>query len=78
MFGLTIIRKNNMSMLPITYIFSLTPTIQLIYFSLSIIIGVFGVNRVMGFWGYLFCSIIFSPVIGLMVLMVSSKKKTTS
>jgi len=66
-----------MSMLPITYIFSFPPTIQLIYFALSIIIGVFGLNRIMGFWGYMFCSIIFSPVVGLMVLLVSSKKKTT-
>jgi hypothetical protein len=64
-------------MLPITYIFSFPPTIQLIYFALSIIIGVFGLNRIMGFWGYMFCSIIFSPVVGLMVLLVSSKKKTT-
>jgi len=66
-----------MSLLPISYIFSSPPTIQLIYFSLSIIIGLSGINRIMGFWGYMFCSIIFSPVVGLMVLLVSSKKKTT-
>jgi len=47
----------------------------MLYFSFSLIIGVFGMNRIMGFWGYLFCSIIFSPVIGLMVLLVSSKKQ---
>lgn len=64
-----------MSLLPLTYIFSFPPTIQIIYFSLSLIIGVLGSNRVMGFWGYMFCSIIFSPIIGLMVLLVSSKKK---
>jgi len=67
-----------MSILPITYIFSLTPTIQLIYFVLSIIIGVLGTNRIMGFWGYMFCSIIFSPIIGLMVLLVSAPKKKTA
>ena len=67
-----------MSLLPLTYIFSFPPTMQIIYFALSLIIGVFGINRIMGFWGYLFCSIIFSPVIGLMVLMVSSKKKITT
>lgn len=64
-----------MSLLPLTYIFSMPPTIQMLYFSFSLIIGVFGMNRIMGFWGYLFCSIIFSPVIGLMVLLVSSKKQ---
>jgi len=66
-----------MSLLPLTYIFSFPPNIQILYFSISLIIGMAGMNRIMGFWGYLFCSIIFSPVIGLMVLLVSSKKKTT-
>ena len=66
-----------MSLLPLTYIFSFPPIIQILYFSLSFIIGISGVNRIMGFWGYFFCSILFSPVIGLMVLLVSSKKKTT-
>jgi hypothetical protein len=64
-----------MTVLPISNIFSFPPTIQLIYFGLSIIIGVFGINRVMGFWGYMFCSIIFSPLIGLLVLLVSAPKK---
>jgi len=64
-----------MSLLPITYIFSFPPTIQLVYFAVSIIIGILGTNRIMGFWGYMFCSFIFSPVIGLMVLLVSVPKK---
>ena len=64
-----------MQLLPIFYVISLPPVIQLIYFGLGIIIGLLGMNRIMGFWGLMFCSIIFSPIVGLMVLLVSAPKK---
>jgi len=64
-----------MNMLPLTYIFSLPVNIQLIYFILCVVIGIVGMNRIMGFWGNMFCSMIFSPIVGLMIILVSSKKK---
>ncbi|MBF0452006.1 MAG: hypothetical protein HQK75_14975 [Candidatus Magnetomorum sp.] len=65
-----------MPILPLTYIFSLPPAVQMGYFSLSLLIGLLGINRIMGFWGNMFCSVIFSPIVGLLVLLVSSKKKS--
>lgn len=44
----------------------------------SFFIGYFGRNRKMGFWGYLFASILLTPVIGLLLVIVSDKKKETS
>lgn len=44
----------------------------------SFFIGYFGRNRKMGFWGYLFASILLTPVIGLLLVIVSDKKKELS
>lgn len=63
-----------MSLLPLNYIFSYPPPVQILYFLISFVIGVAGWNRKMGFWGYLFSSIIFSPLIGLMLVLVSEKR----
>ena len=41
----------------------------------SIIIGFIGINRKIGFWGALFLSLIFSPIIGLIVTLVSKSKE---
>jgi uncharacterized membrane protein YhdT len=41
---------------------------------LSILIGAMGRHRMMGFWGYFFASIILTPIIGLLLVLVSSKK----
>jgi len=66
------------NVLPLTLILSAPVNIQILYFVCSLLIGIFGINRKMGFWGYLFCSIIFSPLIGLMVLLVSAKNSETA
>ncbi|QTA87805.1 hypothetical protein [Desulfonema magnum] len=64
-----------MNYLPLTVILSSPVAIQAIYFASCLVIALAGVNKKMGFWGYLFCSIIFSPLIGLMVVLVSEKTK---
>ncbi len=63
-----------MPVLPLNFIFSYPISIQIAYFLSSLVIAAAGWNRKMGFWGYLFSSVIFSPLIGLMLLLVSDKK----
>lgn len=63
-----------MSIIPINWIFAYPVPIQVAYLVASFVIGVAGINRKMGFWGHFFCSLIFSPVIGLMMILVSAKK----
>lgn len=38
---------------------------------LSFIIAYFGRNRKMGFWGYLFASLLLTPLLGLLLVVVS-------
>ncbi len=64
------------SFLPLNIVLAYPMNIQFIYFGLSLVMGIAGINRKMGFWGYLFSSILLSPLIGLLLLMVSSGKKT--
>jgi uncharacterized membrane protein len=35
-----------------------------------------GSNKKMGFWGLLFCSLFLTPVVGIVVLLTSAKKKS--
>ncbi len=48
----------------------------IVYIVLSLIIALLGTDRKFGFWGYLFCSLLLSPAIGLIVLFASDKKKS--
>ncbi|RLC18649.1 MAG: hypothetical protein DRI57_08140 [Deltaproteobacteria bacterium] len=64
--------------LPLSLILSYPPSIQILYFLLSFVIALAGWNRKMGFWGYLFSSIIFSPLIGLLLVLVSKKNLLTT
>lgn len=41
----------------------------------SMIIGYFGRHRKLGYWGYFFGSILFTPVIGFLLLIASDPKK---
>lgn len=65
---------NVINMLPMNIIFSYPPSIQLLYFALSLVIGIAGWDRKMGFWGYFFVSVVLSPAIGLMMVLVSDRK----
>jgi len=67
-----------LSFLPINMILGMPILVQLAYVALSLAIAVMGRNRKLGFWGNLFCSILFSPIIGLIVVMVSEKKRQQS
>lgn len=39
----------------------------------SFIIGVLGMNRKLGFWGYFFASLLLTPFVGVILLLASSK-----
>lgn len=45
-----------------------------LYIAVSVVIGLLGNNRKLGFWGYLFASILLTPILGFLLLIVSAKK----
>lgn len=40
----------------------------------SVIVGLFGQNRIIGFWGAFLLSLLFSPLIGIIICLFSSTK----
>jgi len=42
---------------------------------MSLVIGWFGRNRKFGFWGFFFCSLALTPLVGLIVLLASDVRK---
>ena len=46
----------------------------LIWVVLSAAVAFLGKNRKFGFWGYLFCSLFFSPLIGLLLVLGSDRQ----
>lgn len=46
-----------------------------VYILLSFVVAFLGRNRKMGFWGYLFASIILTPLMGLLLVFGSDPKK---
>jgi hypothetical protein len=48
--------------------------IAVAYIALCFIIAWIGINRKFGFWGYLFCSLFLTPVIGALVLLASDER----
>lgn len=51
-----------------------SPVITVVYFISCLVVALAGMNRKMGFWGYFFGSILLTPLIGLLLVLVSSKK----
>ena len=47
----------------------------IIYIFISYLIALMGKNRKFGFYGYLFLSILLSPIIGLLLVIASDSKK---
>lgn len=45
------------------------------YLFLCLIMGLMGKDRKFGFWGYFFGSICLTPVIGLLLVLASDKRK---
>ena len=48
--------------------------IPLVYLALCYVCALLGENRKFGFWGYLICSIIFTPLVGLVLLLASDER----
>jgi hypothetical protein len=44
---------------------------------LSFFIGLLGINRKWGFWGYFFASISLTPLIGILLIFASDKRPET-
>lgn len=49
----------------------------LCYLLVCLIVGLLGIRRKFGFWGYFFGSIILTPIIGLLLVLASDKRKPT-
>ena len=56
----------------------MTIQIFLAWLIASLLIAWAGRNKRMGFWGYLFASILLSPLIGLLLVVVSAPAKNRS
>ena len=50
------------------------PSYTLPYLGASLVIALLGTNRTMGFWGYFFASLVLTPLMGLLLLLVSGSK----
>jgi hypothetical protein len=46
----------------------------LVYLGLSVVIAAFGHRKKLGFWGYLFASLLLTPLMGLLLVIVTDKK----
>lgn len=53
-------------------------TAYFLYFAASFLIAVFGYNRKFGFWGYFFASLLFTPLIGLLLVIASDRRPSTN
>ena len=52
------------------------PLFFLVYIVLCIFVGIVGMNRKFGFWGYFFASVALTPLIGIIMVFASDKRKT--
>ncbi len=50
----------------------------IIYTLLSVAVGYLGRRRKLGYWGYFVTSLLFTPLVGLLVVFVSEKKAKCS
>lgn len=47
----------------------------LIYLVISLLVGWAGANRKLGFWAYFFASLALTPLLGLLLVLVSDPRK---
>jgi uncharacterized membrane protein YvlD (DUF360 family) len=66
-----------MPFLPLNVIASASPILIAAYFSLSLLAGWLGRKKIMGFWGYFFGSILLSPIVGILLVLVSGTARQT-
>jgi hypothetical protein len=52
--------------------------LPLVYLSLCLMIAYFGRRRTMGFWGMFFGSIVLTPLIGFLILILTRNKPTSA
>ena len=48
--------------------------IATVYVVLCVIIALIGIQRKFGFWGYFFCSLFLTPVIGAIIVLASDER----
>lgn len=48
--------------------------IATVYVVLCVIIALIGIQRKFGFWGYFFCSLFLTPVVGAIVVLASDER----
>jgi len=53
----------------------MTLELALLYLALCFLAGILGRNRRIGFWGFLFSSILFTPVISLLFMYFSMPRR---
>jgi hypothetical protein len=63
-----------MQYFPIVLMLQLPLIVQGIYLLLCLLVGIAGRNKAVGFWGTFFGSIVLSPVIGLLLVLVGKGK----
>ncbi len=63
-----------LQMIPFIFVLSTPIYVQAAYFVISLWFAIIGRNRRGGFWCYLFASVLLSPVVGFMMLLVSEKR----
>ena len=49
-----------------------------IYLLICLVVGLLGINRKFGFWGYFFGSIVLTPVMGLLLVVASDKRQVSA
>ena len=54
----------------------MTPELVTLYLALCFVAGVLGRNRRIGFWGFFFSSIIFTPIISLLFMYFSTPRRS--
>lgn len=54
----------------------MTPAFASLYLLLCLLAGILGRNRRIGFWGFFFSSIIFTPLIGLLYIYFATPRRT--
>ena len=47
----------------------------LVWMILGMLVGWLGKKRKFGFWGYFFCALILSPLVGLLLVLASDPRK---
>jgi Na+/melibiose symporter-like transporter len=53
----------------------MSPELIIAYLALCLVAGFLGRNRRIGFWGFLFCSMIVTPVVSLLFLYFATPRR---